>query len=157
MPQLSLMTPVGDLTLFEDGGAIVAVEWGRVPNPASTALLEEARDQLQAYFNGTFKAFSLRLDPHGTAFHKRVWKALCAIPYGQTRSYGELAADLQSSARAVGTGYGRNPLPIVIPCHRVLGAGGRLGGFSGGAGPETKRALLTLEGALLTLEGALLT
>ena len=114
------------------------------PDPAETPLLKAARDQLQAYFNGDLTEFRLPLAPRGTPFHQRVWQALGAIPFGRTRSYGELAAELRSSARAVGTGCGRNPLPIVIPCHRVLGAGGRLGGFSGGAGPKTKRALLTL-------------
>lgn len=145
MAHLSLHSPLGPLTLFEEAGAIVALDWGRAPAGAATPLLARAKEQLDAYFTGRLKAFDLPLRPAGTPFQKAVWDLMRAIPYGATRSYGELARDLNSAPRAVGGACGRNPIPILIPCHRVLGAGGRLGGYSGGAGVDTKRALLRLE------------
>jgi methylated-DNA-[protein]-cysteine S-methyltransferase len=150
MPHLGFMTPVGTLTVFEDDGAIVAVEWGRTGGgEAETPLLAEARRQLGAYFARARTAFSLPLRPAGTAFQGRVWALLAAIPYGETRTYGDLAAAMDSGPRAVGAACGRNPIPIIIPCHRVLGADGALAGYSGGAGVATKRALLALEGVRL--------
>ncbi len=145
MPQLSLLTPLGALTLSEDDGAIVALDWGRGRDQEETPVLRDAADQLQDYFDGRRMAFDLKLAPFGTPFRQRVWAALCAIPPGETRSYGEIARALGSSARAVGQANGDNPIPIIIPCHRVVGAGGALGGYSGGEGPETKRYLLELE------------
>lgn len=151
MPQLSLHSPVGELTLSEDDGALVSVDWGRAPLAfqSSTKLLEEARRQLDAYFDGKLRVFDLPLRPAGTQFQQRVWGAMLAIPMGSTRSYGEIAAELKSAARAVGTACGANPIPIVIPCHRVLAGGNRIGGYSGDGGAETKAALLRLEGVLL--------
>lgn len=151
---LSFPSPVGTLSIFADGAALTVVEWGRAPEPppaaeATRALLADARAQLDAYFDGKAIAFALPLAPAGNAFQQSVWQAMCAIPYGTTRTYGELAADLGSSARAVGTACGANPIPIIIPCHRVLGAGNRMTGYSGGAGVETKIQLLQLEGAAL--------
>jgi len=145
MAHLSLHSPLGPLTLFEEAGAIVALDWGRAPAGAATPLLSVAREQLDAYFTGRLKAFDLPLRPAGTPFQKAVWDLMRAIPYGATRTYGELAHELKSAPRAVGGACGRNPIPILIPCHRVLGAAGRLGGYSGGAGVDTKRALLRLE------------
>lgn len=141
--------PLGLLTIVEDRGAIVALEWGRAGGGGSTPLLEEARAQLDAYFDGRLKAFDLPLAPIGSAFQRAVWDEMWRIPYGQTRTYGDVAARLKSAPRAVGGACGRNPIPVIQPCLRVVGAGGRLGGYSGGAGTETKRALLRLEGFLL--------
>lgn len=151
MPQLSLLTPIGDLTVTEENGVIVAVDWGRGPPEYQrrTALLERAKQQLDAYFDGDRHDFDLPLAPAGTDLQQRVWQAMRAIPCGQVRTYGALAATLQSSARAVGVACGANPIPVIIPCHRVVAADGRLGGYSGDGGPKTKLALLRLEGALL--------
>ena len=151
MPQLSLYSPFGDLTLSETEGALVSLDWGRAPPEfqSATELLDTARRQLDDYFDGSRRTFDLPIRPAGTAFQQRVWQLMLAIPAGATRTYGDLAAELGSAARAVGAACGANPLPIIIPCHRVLAAGGRLGGYSGDGGTETKAALLRLEGALL--------
>jgi methylated-DNA-[protein]-cysteine S-methyltransferase len=149
MPRLSFDSPVGRLTLFEEQGALTAVDWGGKSSDTPTPLLLEAKRQLTDYFAGRRKQFDLPLAPAGSPFKQRVWQLMCEIPYGETRSYGDLAHDLDGVPRAVGQACGRNPLPIFIPCHRVLAAGGKLGGFSGGKGAETKRRLLMLEGALL--------
>lgn len=146
MPQLSLHSPVGDLTISEDDGAIVAVDWGWGRDQSSTPLLKAAAKQLNAYFDGKLEAFDLPLRPFGTDFQQRVWRAMMKIPYGKVRTYGEVAEKLKSGARPVGTACGRNPIPIIIPCHRVLGTQS-LGGYSGEGGLETKVALLTLENA----------
>lgn len=149
--QLTMPTPTGALTVIERRGAITAITWADCGGRDETALLRRAKAQIDAYFAGDLRGFDLPLDPAGTDFHKDVWRALSAIPYGQTRTYGELAAELGAIARAVGTACGANPIPVVIPCHRVLAAGGRTGGFSGGRGVETKFKLLGLEGAVLAL------
>ena len=147
-PQLSYPSPVGDLTVSEDEGAIVALDFGRGMTQTRTALLDEAVAQLAAYFDGALSEFELPLNPQGTDFQKRVWDLMRAIPYGGTRAYADLARDLNSAARAVGGACGANPIPVIIPCHRVLAAGGKMGGFSGGDGIPTKVALLRLEGAI---------
>jgi len=147
-PQLSYPSPVGDLTVSEDEGAIVALDFGRGMTQTRTALLDEAVAQLASYFDGALSAFDLPLNPHGTDFQKKVWDLMRAIPYGGTRAYADLAPDLKSAARAVGGACGANPIPVIIPCHRVLAAGGKMGGFSGGDGIPTKVALLRLEGAI---------
>jgi methylated-DNA-[protein]-cysteine S-methyltransferase len=148
MPYLALATPLGDLTLFEEDGALVSIDWGRAPGEQASKLLIEARAQIDAYFDGELTDFDLPLRPEGTAFQRRLWNELRNIPYGQTASYGDIAHRLDSGPRAVGGACGRNPLPIVIPCHRVLASGGRIGGYSGMEGLDTKRFLLRLEGAL---------
>jgi len=148
MPQLSLHSPIGDLSVSEEGGVIVALDWGWGSQQQPTPLLEEAKRQLDQYFDGTPTEFDLPLAPHGTTFQNRVWQQMLTIPYGRTRTYGEIAHDLSSGARPVGTACGRNPIPIIIPCHRVLAAGGGIGGYSGDGGLDTKRALLVLEGAM---------
>ena len=114
--------------------------------PPETPLLIQAERELGEYFSGTRRGFDLPLAPQGTDFQRRVWRALQDIPYGQTRSYAQLAAAVGAprACRAVGGANGRNPLPILIPCHRVIAADGRLAGFS--AGLERKEALLELEG-----------
>lgn len=145
MPQLTCLTPLGEVTVSEEDGAIVALDWGRGRDQSRSALLLRAVAQLQDYFDDPGTTFDLPLAPHGTAFQKRVWDALRGIPAGQTRSYGELARSLGSAARAIGQANGANPIPILIPCHRVLAAGGALGGYSGGDGPSTKLWLLNHE------------
>ena len=145
MPHLTLATPLGDITIFQADDALVAIEWGRAPESSPTLLLETARAQLDAYFAGSAAAFDLPLRPSGTPFQQSVWHHLQRIPHGATATYGELATALDTSPRAVGIACGRNPLPILIPCHRVVAAANRLGGYSGGHGPETKHALLCLE------------
>lgn len=147
MPQLSLHSPVGDLTLSEDNGKLVAVDWGWGRDQDATPLLREAKKQLEAYFDRRLKKFDLPLAPDGTEFQKQVWRAMVKIPYGKTETYGAISARLDASARSVGTACGRNPLPILIPCHRVVAAGGRMGGYSGDGGLVTKTALLRLESA----------
>ena len=101
--------------------------------------------QLNAYFDGLLKNFTLPLEPSGTDFQRSVWQQLIKIPYGSKRSYGEIAKRLKSGARPVGAACGKNPLPILIPCHRVVGASGALGGYSGEGGLKTKAALLLIE------------
>jgi methylated-DNA-[protein]-cysteine S-methyltransferase len=144
MPQLSLHTPVGDLTISEEGGAIVAADFGWGRDQTETQLLREARAQVHAYFDGDLRVFSLPLAPQGSPYRKRVWQALCAIPYGETRLYAELAAAAGGSARSVGGANAANPIPILIPCHRVLAKAG-IGGYSAGEGIATKQILLALE------------
>jgi methylated-DNA-[protein]-cysteine S-methyltransferase len=167
-------SPVGPLTLVARGGTLVAIDFDAVPDapPSQRSsvqvaaaraagrapgerddddpVLGEAARQLAAYFAGRLTRFDLPLDPDGTPFQRAVWESLRAIPYGETRTYGELAHELGlggRAARAVGLANGRNPVPIVVPCHRVVGAGGRLTGYGGGL--ARKRALLDLEqGAL---------
>lgn len=148
MPYISFATPIGDLSLFEEGGKLVAVEWGRVAGGKSTPLLDRARRQLEEYFEGKRKKFDLPLAAAGTAYQKKVWAAIARIPYGHTKSYGDLAHETDSGPRAVGGACGRNPIGIIVPCHRVLGSQGSLGGYSGGAGLDTKKRLLKLEGLL---------
>jgi methylated-DNA-[protein]-cysteine S-methyltransferase len=151
MPQLSLHTPLGEVTISEDGGAIIALDWGRGRDQEATPLLREACDQLQDYFDGKQMSFNLPLAPEGSNFQKRVWAALCAIPPGETRSYADIARTIGSAPRAVGGANGANPIPLFIPCHRVIAADGSLGGYSGGDGPATKRFLLDLESRALLL------
>ena len=148
MPSLSIPSPVGSLTIEEQDDKIVAISWKNgVPARNGSPLLDEAARQLQAYFDGKLSHFDLPLAPGGSPFENRVWTAMQQIPYGETRCYGDLAAAIGSAPRAVGGACGRNPIPIVVPCHRVLAKTG-MGGYSGAGGLDTKRALLRLEGAL---------
>jgi len=144
VPQLSLHTPVGDISVSEEDGAIVAIDWGWGSQQSRTSLLRRACQQLHAYFDGELSEFDLPLNPFGTPYQRRVWQALRAIPYGETRSYIDIARTAGGSARSVGQANGNNPIPIIIPCHRVL-ATTHLGGYSGGDGLATKRWLLALE------------
>jgi methylated-DNA-[protein]-cysteine S-methyltransferase len=153
MPTLSISSPVGQLTIDEADDAIVAIRWGNGGPSNGSPLLSEAARQLDAYFAGKLHRFDLPLAPHGSAFEGRVWVAMQAIPYGETRSYGDLASAVDSAPRAVGRACGKNPIPIVIPCHRVLAKGG-LGGYSGDGGLATKTRLLALEGACPQIPGA---
>lgn len=144
MPALSIPTRFGPVTLREERGEIVAVGWTGGHDDRSD-LLDRAAGQLMAYFAGTRQAFDLPLAV-GTGTTAAFLRALIAIPFGETRTYGELARALGVSAQAVGQMCGANRLPILIPCHRVLGAA-TLGGFSAPGGIETKVALLRHEGA----------
>jgi len=148
--QLSLHTPVGDITVFEAHGAIVSLDWGWVQEQEASPVLDTARAQLDAYFDGALKEFDLPLAPAGTTYRRAVWQALCDIPYGETRSYRVIAAKAGGSARSVGQANGRNPIPLIIPCHRVV-ATTHIGGYSGGEGLPTKRWLLALENPDRTL------
>jgi methylated-DNA-[protein]-cysteine S-methyltransferase len=149
LPQLSLHTPTGAVTLSEEEGAIVALDWGWGRDQTETPLLLAGRDWLQRYFDGEPLPMTLPVAPAGTPYRQRVWKAIIDIPWGRTLSYAAVASLAGGSARSIGGAMGSNPVPILIPCHRVLSTvAGRLaiGGYSGGEGRETKRHLLALEG-----------
>ena len=148
MSHTFVTTPLGVLSLFENEGALVAIEWGRAPDKHPTPLLATACAQLQAYFDGTLTVFDLPLRPAGTPFQRTVWESLLRIPYGDTVTYGQLAASIKTGPRAVANACARNPIPIIIPCHRVVAAHHRLGGYSGGDGVASKEILLRLEGVL---------
>lgn len=159
MAETIYLSPLGPLHLREAHGHITRLGWGPAPEtellpetapPADphrddTALLNRAVHQLNAYFFCGLRHFDLPLAPAGTAFQRAVWRQMQAIPYGETRTYGEIARWLRSAPRAVGRACGRNPIPIVIPCHRVVASDG-LGGYSGDGGTDTKTWLLELEG-----------
>ena len=144
MPSLTIDSPVGPLTLVEEDGALVALEFGGCSDGPQTDLLRRAKAELADYFAGRRKSFDLPLNPRGTPFQRALWRLLQRIPYGEVRTYGELAVKLKSVPRAVGGACGRNPLPILIPCHRVV-ADRSVGGYSGGEGVSTKQRLLALE------------
>lgn len=143
-----LPSPLGPLHAEADVHGLTALHIGgdRSDAPTDDGAFAEVARQLAEYFAGTRATFDLPLAPHGTPFERRVWAALREIPCGETRSYGELARALGSSARAVGRANARNPIAIVVPCHRVIGADGSLTGYAGGL--AAKRALLEHEGAL---------
>jgi methylated-DNA-[protein]-cysteine S-methyltransferase len=149
LKRLPLDGPFGFMTLVERDGAIVALEWGGRAQGKPDALLIEAKRQLEQYFARKRTAFDLPLAPSGSADEKRLWARMSRIPYGRTATYGELARELGQVAREVGQACGRNPIPIIVPCHRVVGADGALTGYSAPGGVEVKRRLLQLEGALL--------
>lgn len=143
-------SPVGLLEIVSDGQALLSV---RSVNKAAGEyfrddITDTAEKQLKEYFGGKRKVFDIPTAPEGTDFRRRVWQALSTVPYGETRSYGEIAAAIgaPSASRAVGNAVGDNPVLIIIPCHRVIRSGGKLGGFS--AGTEMKKFLLKLENNL---------
>ena len=143
-------SPIGNLKINAENGHIVSIDF-RAENGDegnSQPVLIEAARQLSEYFAGHRKVFDLPLAPGGTAFQQAVWKALAAIPFGDLRSYRDIAEEIgkPNAVRAVGAANGRNPIPIVVPCHRVIGSDGSLTGFAGGL--DMKRALLALEGSL---------
>lgn len=150
-------SPVGRLWLVASNDALVAIQWeherstgGRFASAAASAdhpVLAETARQLTEYFAGTRRTFSVQLQFGGTDFQRRVWQALLTIPYGETRSYGQVARQIGRpvAVRAVGAANGRNPIPIIAPCHRVIGSTGQLVGFGGGL--AVKARLLELEGA----------
>lgn len=157
-------SPVGPLTLVSDEGQLIGVYFegyslmkpedaalARPAGPSRDATLDRARSELDAYFAGEQALFAVPLAPRGTEFQRRVWKALTKIPFGETVSYGAIAREIGSPAavRAVGGAVGSNPIAIIIPCHRVVGADGSLTGFGGGL--DRKRFLLGLEGGQTSL------
>ena len=156
-------SPIGKLKLIASDQGLTAILWDNDrPQPAHLADLIEnpshptllcAEQELNEYFCRKRKAFSVALDMRGTSFQKQVWEALLGIPFGETRSYGQIADRLGNpkASRAVGAANGQNPIPIIVPCHRVIGANGKLTGFGGGL--EIKDQLLALEGSGRTLFG----
>jgi len=146
---MSYLSPFGTITAFSEEEAIIALEWGQIENPQPTGLLNDLGKQLELYFEGKLEKFDVNIQPEGTAYQKSVWQQMLAIPYGQTRTYGEISKKLTSSPRAVGTACGKNPIPIIIPCHRIISANGSMGGYSAGSGVSTKINLLNLEGFVI--------
>jgi methylated-DNA-[protein]-cysteine S-methyltransferase len=142
----SVETQLGRLGIVEENEQITRLLWAVSPQAPSTPLLAEAVNQLAGYFSGERKTFELPLSPLGGPFQQRVCTAMSAIPFGETRTYGELARELGTSAQPLGNACGANSIPIMIPCHRVLSATG-LGGFSGSGGVDTKTRLLKHENA----------
>ncbi len=154
MPRAIVDSPIGPLGLVASDVALqeVLFDGRRIRPDGRSRVLTDAACQLEGYFNGDLVAFDLPLELHGTEFQRGCWLALASIPYGQTVSYGEQARRIglgSDAARAVGAANGQNPLPLVLPCHRVIGANGSLTGFGGGL--DVKRFLLEHEGALLPL------
>lgn len=153
---ITLATPVGELKLVANGSRLAAILWendkpdrvrlGPMREAPNNPILMRTAQQLREYFAGTRNRFDLELEFAGTEFQKKVWAALLTIPFGETRSYSEIARQIgnPSAVRAVGAANGKNPISIVAPCHRVIGASGKLTGFAGGL--EAKEQLLTLEG-----------
>ena len=140
-------SPIGRIFIAESGGAITDVGFHPIEgsNKKETPLIKQTTVMLQEYFDGKRKDFNLPLSPKGTDFQKKAWAALCSIPYGQTRSYKEqaIAVGNEKACRAVGGANGKNPISIIIPCHRVIGTGNKLTGYGGGL--AIKKALLELE------------
>ena len=137
---VSLFSPI---TIFEEGGKIVSLLFSYSEHSDSSPLLEKAKEEIEEYFQGKRKTFDLPLDAKGTEFQKRVWKELLDIRYGETLSYGEIGDRIGTKAyRAIGNACGKNPIPILIPCHRVVGKD-NIGGFS--LGLDLKRKLLDIE------------
>ena len=141
-------TPIGVLKLTSDELHLKSISFGTEisgDTPESTEVLDQAQKQLEEYFSGSRRQFDLPLDPDGTAFQQKVWKQLSEVPYGSTVSYIEIARALnsESSSRAVGMANGRNPIPVIIPCHRIIGNNGKLTGYAGGL--ERKKWLLLHE------------
>lgn len=142
-------SPIGEIVIAADtDGLITDVTFGKVPDSATkmeTPAIKEAARQLQEYFAGKRRKFELPLNPSGTQFQEDVWAALQEIPYGETRTYGQVAATVGNpkGSRAVGLANNRNPIAVIIPCHRVIGANGKLTGYAGGL--DSKQHLLDLE------------
>lgn len=150
MLRTTIATPVGALAISGDGERLTRLAWAMDETPgADTAdddpLLREARRQIEAWLAGRLTRFDLPLTPAASQRGEVLRAAIVAIPYGETASYGQVARAVESGPRAIGQACARNPFPIIVPCHRVLGNGGRLGHYSGGHGLETKLALLRLE------------
>lgn len=152
MTYFTYQTALGDLTICEEDNAIVAISTyfrSEEGEEKETALMQKAYQQLTEYMTGNRKSFDFPIAPKGTDFQKQVWQALCEIPYGQTRTYKQIAEAIGNpkAVRAVGMANNRNPLIVVVPCHRVIGIKGQMVGYA--AGVDKKEFLLRLEGALL--------
>ena len=148
MNQLQIMTPMGEYILEEENGYITRFQQGKTKIlKTKSTLLNIASKQLKEYFSGKRTEFDLPLKPQGTDFQKKVWNALLKIPYGQTCSYLDIAKKIKSpkASRAIGGANGKNPIGVIIPCHRVINHNGELGGYSGGM--KTKITLLEIENA----------
>ncbi len=146
MPVRDVDTQFGTLHVTAQDGAIIGLNWGKSGRRDASDILDKAVAQLQAYDAGELQAFDLPLRIDASEFQRDVCDAMSAIPFGYTRTYGEIAKDIGVPAQAIGQACGANPIPIIVPCHRVMGAKG-LTGFSGAGGVETKVALLRHEGA----------
>jgi len=144
--QGTILSPLGPLRVISQNGHITHLHWDEAGKDRPTPEIDAALEQLVAYFEGHLTEFDLPLDVKASAFQRDVCDAMLAIPFGETRTYGDLARDLGAPAQAIGGACGGNPIPVIIPCHRVLGASG-LGGYSGDGGIETKVWLLKHEGA----------
>lgn len=144
--QRSVQTDLGPFTITEEAGAVTSLSWGNNGATDTSDLLDEAAAQLTAYANGTLQVFDLPLAPAGGDLQQAVMAEMRAIPFGETRTYGDIARALGVAAQPIGQACGANPIPIIIPCHRVTGATG-LGGFSAPGGVESKVMLLRHEGA----------
>jgi methylated-DNA-[protein]-cysteine S-methyltransferase len=142
---LTIPSAVGPITIVAEGEVIIRIHiGGGRAGRNETPLLREAKRQLDAYFARLLTKFDLPTEPRGSEFERTLWRALERIPYGEVRTYGALAREIDGVARAIGAACGTNPIPIVIPCHRVVGSNS-LGGYSGGSGVATKQWLLLLE------------
>lgn len=148
MTSRTLRAPIGLLTVTERDGVLVAADWGieAEHQDRRSSLLDEAERQIAAYFDGKLRRFDLPVALAGSAFQRRVWEAIVEIPFGERASYGLIARALETAPRAVGVACGRNPLALLVPCHRVVGSGGLIGGWSGFGGLDTKKWLLAHEG-----------
>lgn len=145
---ISFETEIGPITIKEEDGALVSVLFSFTPDENPSPLLLEAKRQVLEYMNDERKVFNLPLSFHGSEFQRKVWKAINEIPYGETRCYGDLAKAIETKGfQAVGSTCGRNPLPLIVPCHRVIAKDGTIGGFS--APMAIKKHLLKKEGALV--------
>ncbi len=153
--QWKMSSPIGAIYLVASEQGLQTISWEKKPVPMTAKLdakspearvLAQAVEELEEYFRGERKDFTVSLDAHGTPFQDRVWSELKKIPYGKTCSYGDIATRIKrkGAMRAVGTANGRNPLPIVVPCHRVIAANQKLGGYTGGT--QIKKKLLAIEG-----------
>jgi len=162
----TMPSPVGELTLVASDQGLTAILWenddpdrvrlGTTIEDSDDAILVAARRELTSYFAGTLTRFTVPLDFQGTEFQKSVWAALLTIPFGETRSYGEIARQIgrPTASRAVGAANGRNPISIIAPCHRVIGSNGALTGFAGGL--EAKAFLLAIEGQAARIDQPML-
>ena len=142
----TVFTPLGSLVLNEHDNHLVDLSWNYEHHLNSSPVLDQAAEEIQAYLNKDLRDFTVSTKfNRGTEFQRKVWQAIAEIPYGETVTYNDIAREIKSSPRAVGTACGKNPLPLIIPCHRVVGASGKLTGYSGGDGTLTKQILLDFE------------
>lgn len=141
-------TPLGPLWAETDGqGALVSLHWGKPPAGRAATQTHPAWQQLISYFNNSLENFDIEMNLIGTPFQQRAWQTIFSIPYGTVATYADIARHLGTGPRALAGACAKNPLPLFIPCHRVVGSGGALSGYSGAGGLATKKALLKLEGA----------
>jgi len=146
-----IATPIGPVIIETDGKALILLEFDSIGHGAMstprTGIAAEVTHQLDAYFAGKLTRFDLPLRTLGTPFQQKVWRALRSVPYGETRSYGDIAREVDSAPRAIGGACGANPIAIIVPCHRITGSGDWIGGFSGAGGCATKQLLIEHEAA----------